>query len=141
MARQSACSERSTRASVLPTSSSEAGPSTSRSGRAALQQLAAVPRYAERSAHQPIQRSLAFTLPLRIKAGQVQAILGAQASVQVTDLFRHVEEGEPVRTVTFQLVFDNPTGSTTAEQVNQRCEGLIAQVTGELGERGVRLRG
>jgi hypothetical protein len=43
--------------------------------------------------------------------------------------------------VTFQLVFDNPTGSTTAEQVNQRCEGLIAQVTGVLGERGVRLRG
>jgi phenylalanyl-tRNA synthetase beta chain len=110
-------------------------------GRAALHQLATVPRYAERSAHQPIQRSLAFTLPLRIKAGQVQAILGAQASVQVMDLFRHVEEGEPVRTVTFQLVFDNPTGSTTAEQVNQRCEGLIAQVTGVLGERGVRLRG
>ena len=114
--------------------------------RSALESAASGSSYQERGVHQPLQRSLAFTLPMRVEAAEVASILTAQSpgwlqGVGMVDLFRHEEDGAPVRTVTFELVFDNDTGSRTADEVNEICEGLIAAVSAGLGERGVKLRG
>ncbi len=114
--------------------------------RSALETAASGASYQERGVHQPLQRSLAFTLPVRVEAVEVASILSDQGpgwlcSVGMVDLFRHEEDGAPVRTVTFELVFDNDTGSRTADEVNEICEGLIAAVSAGLGERGVKLRG
>ncbi len=113
--------------------------------RAALISASNQQAYVERSAHQPLQRNLAFTLPLRIEAAQVADIMHDQGpdwlcAIDMVDLFRHEEDGGPVRTVTFELIFENDTGSRSADEVNEICEGLIAAVSAGLGEHGVKLR-
>ena len=94
---------------------------------------------------QPIERSLAFTLPLGVPAGAVIDALRASGppwldAVRATDLFAHEVDGRPVRTVTFSLRFDTAGGPRTGDEVNAACDALIGGVTAALGDRGVRLR-
>lgn len=112
---------------------------------AALERAGARQTFVEPSAFQPIDRSLAFTLPHRVEAGAVVAALTAAGpawldSVRIVDLFRHEEDGQPVRTVTFHLRFTQDEGSRTADEVNTTVQGMIAAVHAGLGERGVKLR-
>lgn len=92
----------------------------------------------------PVPRSLAFTLPARVEAGAVAAVLraaGGEALVQVAivDLFEHEEEGQPVRTFTFELLWDNEEADAKGEQVNAATLALVEAVTGAFGG-AVRLR-
>ena len=102
-------------------------------------------RYQERSVHQPIRRALAFSLPPGLSAGSVIEVMRASAPswldrVDIVDLFEHEEDGIPMRAVTFSLRYSNDDGTRSAESVNQTSEALIAAVTEQLGDRGVRLR-
>lgn len=113
---------------------------------ALLQATAQDRRWAHPSTNQPIERSLAFTLPHRIEAGQVADTLrGAGPSwlsaVEITDLYAHQDTGgAPLRTITFALAFGTQERPRTGEEVNEACDNLIAAVEGRWGEHGVRLR-
>jgi phenylalanyl-tRNA synthetase beta chain len=113
--------------------------------RAALDADPTLAPYAERPPHQPLARNLAFTLPLRVHAQAVADTMTKAApdwlnAIDMVDLFRHEEEGTPVRTVTFALHFTNDTGTRTADEVNEICEALIAAVESAPDNRGVKLR-
>jgi len=108
--------------------------------RAALLMDGARPRFEEPSASQPVVRSLAFTLPHFVEAGAVQAFLHASGDddlrrVRIVDLYHH---GEGERTVTFELIWGDPT--TSAEATNAALQGLVASVVEQFGDAGVRLR-
>jgi len=101
--------------------------------------------FQEPSEHHPIMRNLAFTLPDRVQAGDVVALMEASGPsflehVDITDLFQHEEDGQPVRTVTFALVYTSDDAPRTAEEVNRASEYLVETVEAKLGERGVKLR-
>ncbi|TVQ91066.1 MAG: phenylalanine--tRNA ligase subunit beta [Deltaproteobacteria bacterium] len=102
--------------------------------------------YRPPSTNQPIERSLAFTLPHRVRAGEIAQTLTHAgpswlARVDVTDLYAHRdEEGAPLRTITFALRFDTDQAARTGDEVNQTCDALIAAVQERWGDRGVRLR-
>jgi phenylalanyl-tRNA synthetase beta subunit len=103
------------------------------------------PRYQERSIHQPINRSLAFSLPPKVSAGAiVNTMKDAGPSwldaVDIVDLFEHEADGIAMRAVTFSLRYSNDSGDRSAEAVNQSAEALIATVLAQFGERGVSLR-
>ncbi len=100
---------------------------------------AARPAYAEPPTAQPIERSLAFTLPHGFEAGEVARTL-AQPGIRVaiTDLFAHEEDGKPVRTVTYALSWANADGKLSADAVNAELVMLTAAV---VAEHGVKLRG
>lgn len=93
----------------------------------------------------PVPRSLAFTLPLGVEAGEVLDVLrGAGGSrlahAAVVDRYDHEEDGRPVRTLTFDLAWANDEADATGEAINAATEALVAAVAGRLGPRGVRLR-
>lgn len=113
--------------------------------RTALDTTCGQQRYHERPIHQPIVRSLAFTLPPGVRAHDVTERMRLAGpdwldSVDIMDLFRHPEAGVDVRTLTFALRFTNDTGTRSADEVNTCCETIIAEVESSLGERGVKLR-
>ena len=113
--------------------------------RAALLSKTERPRYQERSIHQPINRSLAFSLPPKVSAGAiVNTMKDAGPSwldaVDIVDLFEHEADGIAMRAVTFSLRYSNDSGDRSAEAVNQSAEALIATVLAQFGERGVSLR-
>ena len=113
--------------------------------RTALEAEPVVKRYAERSMHQPIMRSLAFSLPPRVTAGEVVSLMmtegpGWLEQVDIVDLFAHDENGTPMRAVTFSLRYGNEDGDRSADSVNQASEALIAAVESNLGPKGVKLR-
>ena len=113
--------------------------------REALLQTLAPARYQERSAHQPILRSLAFSLPPRVQAQDVIDILKANGpewleAVDIVDLFHHEEDGIAKRAVTFALRYGNNEGDRSADSVNQTSEALISAVIESLGPQGVALR-
>jgi phenylalanyl-tRNA synthetase beta chain len=102
-------------------------------------------RYRERSVHQPILRSLAFSLPPNLTAGEVIDVLESSGpdwleQVDIVDLFAHEEDGVAMRAVTFALRYSNEEGNRSADEVNQASESLIAIVDDRLGKRGVKLR-
>ncbi len=101
--------------------------------------------YVEPSPLQPIDRSLAFTLPHGFSARRVSETLVAHGpdwlrTVKMTDVFHHEEGGAPVRTVTFALRLDQRAPARTAEEINAALSGLIDAVVAALGAEGVRLR-
>src|SRR5690606_11962420 len=111
----------------------------------ALEEPGSRPPFIEPSELHPIVRNLAFTLPYRVQAGDIEEHLSASgpgwlSQVRVTDLFAHELEGAPVRTVTYRLNFSSEGTPRTAEEVNQACEYLIRAVATRFGDQGVRLR-
>ena len=103
------------------------------------------PAYIEPSETHPILRNLAFTLPMGVTAGEVARTLQDQGPtwlvrVDMVDLFEHEDEGRPVRTVTFALVYEAGEAQRTAEEVNTASEALIRAIADRLGNRGVKLR-
>ena len=113
--------------------------------RDALLSAAVQTRYVERSVHQPILRSLAFSLPAKVTAGQVVDVLNSDGpewldAVEIVDLFEHDADGKPMRAITFALRFSNDAGDRSADAVNQACETLIGAVDSALGPLGVTLR-
>lgn len=111
----------------------------------ALLQPGRRPPFVEPSPLQPIDRGLAFTLPLYFPAGDVAELLRSSGPdwlqrVDMTDLFSHEEEGRPVRTVTYALRFAQAAPARTAEEVNAVLSALIQAVTARFGPEGVRLR-
>ncbi len=103
------------------------------------------PTFREPPTWTPIERSLAFTLPARIAAGQVQAVLQSAAPpwmsrLAIVDRFDHEDDGAPVRTVTYALTFDNADNDRTTEAVNAATEAMIHAVQSTCGPSGVRLR-
>ena len=113
--------------------------------RSALLSDAVTHRYQERSVHQPIMRSLAFSLPSGITAGEVAQTLSEAGpewleSVDIVDAFVHEEDGEPMRAITFSLRYGNREGDRSAEAVNDASSSLIDAVVTTYGDRGVKLR-
>lgn len=101
--------------------------------------------YQEPSPLQPIDRSLAFTLPHAFGARLVLEHLRASgpdwlSRVAITDVFHHEEGGRPVRTVTYALRFAQRAPARTAEEINAELSALIDAVTARFGADGVRLR-
>ncbi len=101
--------------------------------------------YVEPSRLQDVHRSLAFTLPHGIEAGAVARVMTEQGprwlkSVRMVDLFAHEEEGEPVRTVTYELTYTHDLGERSVDELNAASEALIEAVDQALGGRGVKLR-
>jgi phenylalanyl-tRNA synthetase beta chain len=113
--------------------------------RNALEAAPTLNRYAERSMHQPIMRSLAFSLPPRVAAGDVVNLMMNKGpewleQVDIVDLFAHDDSGTPMRAVTFSLRYGNENGDRSADSVNQASEALIAAIESALGPKGVKLR-
>lgn len=93
----------------------------------------------------PVERNLAFTLPMGVEAGAVSAHLARSGPtwlrrVDITDAFEHEVDGRPVRTITYALWFDPSEAPLTTEQMNQVTEGLIEAVAVRFGDQGVKLR-
>jgi phenylalanyl-tRNA synthetase beta chain len=113
--------------------------------REALKTTSTRTRYAERSVHQPIMRSLAFSLPTKITAGEVAETLRTHGpdwleAVDIVDLFKHEEDGSPMRAITFALRYSNAQGDRSAEAVNAASEALISAIESAFGAQGVKLR-
>jgi phenylalanyl-tRNA synthetase beta chain len=103
------------------------------------------PSFVEPPSYHPVIRSLAFTLPHGVEAGDILAKMLEDApkslsSAGITDEYRHEDKGETLRTITYQLVFANPDFSITAEEVNSLAEALIAKIDDCFGNQGVSLR-
>lgn len=94
----------------------------------------------------PVRRSLAFTLPFRVPVNRVVQTLTSSGpdwlrGVRVADLFAHTsEDGQPLRTITFELSWDNSEGNRTAAELNGATEALIEAVASAHGPDGVVLR-
>jgi len=102
-------------------------------------------RYQERSIHQPIMRSLAFSLPSGVTAGEVADALSEAGpdwleAVDIVDAFAHDDDGKPMRAITFSLRYGNTDGDRSAEAVNDASTSLIEAVEAAYGDRGVTLR-
>ena len=113
--------------------------------RSALEGPKYITRYQERSVQQPIVRSLAFSLPPKVQAGDIVSSIQSNGpnwinSVQIVDLFEHEEEGIAKRAVTFSIVYGNEEGNRSADEVNQVSTDLITSIEQEFGPRGVTLR-
>ena len=109
---------------------------------AALLARGSRPAYIEPSSFQPVVRSLAFTLPHRMEAGEVRSWLHASgpddlASVEVVDLYDH---GDGQRTLTYELVFRHEGAQVSADAVNAAVDKLVASVEEQFGHHGVKLR-
>jgi phenylalanyl-tRNA synthetase beta chain len=92
----------------------------------------------------PILRSLAFTLPNGLSAGTVADYIGQQApslnAVNITDLYKHDRDGEPVRTITFELVTVPDAAGVRATDVNEEINALISAVETKFADHHVKLR-
>lgn len=113
--------------------------------RSALLSHAVTHRYRERSVHQPIMRSLAFSLPSGVTAGEVACALSEAGPewlerVDIVDAFAHDDAGQPMRAITFSLRYGNRDGDRSAEAVNDASGNLIDAVLAAYGARGVTLR-
>jgi phenylalanyl-tRNA synthetase beta chain len=101
--------------------------------------------FVEPDTYQPAERSLAFTLPIRVTAAEVGATLAASGpswvrSVTPVDVFHHEEAGAPVRTVTYRIVMNQEDPPRTAESMNAACDAMVRAVASAHGPRGVAQR-
>lgn len=100
------------------------------------------PPYAEPPVEQPMDRTLAFSLPMRVEAESISAWLHASGpewlqSVEILDLYSYDDEGAPRRAVTYGLRF---TAGRGADDVNDLLDQLIAAVIEQFGSAGVTQR-
>lgn len=114
---------------------------------ALLHHTASPPAWKMPPTQQPIDRSLAFSLPHQVEAGEISKTLSDRGpawlgAVDIVDLFAHHDDaGRPVRSVTFALRFDvDEAQARTADEVNAVLDDLIAAVEGAWGPKGVTLR-
>ncbi len=104
----------------------------------ALWEDSAVVQYALPPLHQPLMRTIAFGIPHKIQAAQILNILETTgAHVQIIDRFDYQDNGKSMRAITYQLRFENPDGSLSADACNQVLQNLIHQVTEKFGDLGV----
>ena len=113
--------------------------------RSALEGAKQSVRYSERSVQQPIVRSLAFSLPPKVQAGEIASSMKKFGpnwinSISIVDLFEHEEDGIAKRAVTFSIVYGNEDGNRSADEVNQASTELIGSIEREYGPLGVTLR-
>ena len=95
-------------------------------------------QYALPPLHQPLLRTIAFGLPHGIEATKVAEILGtSNAQVTITDQFAYEDNERAMRAITYQLRFENPEGTLSADACNQALLDLIAQVLEAFGTQGV----
>ncbi len=109
-----------------------------------LTPAASVP-YVEPPRTHPVVRNLAFTLPPRVRAGDVAEHLAANGpdwldDVGIVDLFEHEHEGVALRTFTYAMVYSLVQGDRTTDEINGATDALIASVEAAFGDRGVQLR-
>jgi len=103
------------------------------------------PTFMEPDDVHPSVRSLAFTLPGTVRAGAIAEHMRRSGPpwlthVDIVDLFSHVADGTPVRTVTFELTYSNQAAARSADEVNAASEYLIDAVAQRFGDAGVKLR-
>ncbi len=93
------------------------------------------------SVHQPLTRTVAFSLPGQVQASEIQETLATVgASVSVVDLFKFEDDAGPQRAITFELVFSNDSGTLTAEACNQQLQSAMDTVLTKFSDRGVQHR-
>lgn len=93
----------------------------------------------------PSVRMLAFTLPERVPAGEVQSCLAENAPdwlqrASIVDSYDHEENGRPVRTITYAVEYRNDQAEHSSDEINETTQELTRTVERLLGDRGVRLR-
>ena len=87
---------------------------------------------------QPLTRTISFALPNGFSAGAIQECLQDMcSSYSVVDLFAFEENGMAWSSVTFELCFENPEGSLSADTVNNSLQELINLVHERYREKGV----
>ena len=97
--------------------------------------------YALPPVHQPLTRTIAFSLPTQLQASEVQSTLASVgATVSIVDLFVFEDALGSQRGITFELTFPNPDGSLTAEVCNQRLQSAMDAVLLAYSTAGVRHR-
>jgi len=106
-----------------------------------LRQSARGTSYALPPVHHPLTRTIAFSLPTQLQASEVQSTLASVgATVSIVDLFVFEDELGSQRGITFELVFQNPDGSLTADVCNQRLQAAMDAVLTRFSDAGVRHR-
>ena len=91
--------------------------------------------------HQPLVRTVAFSLPGQVEASSIQETLASVgASVSIVDLFAFEDEAGAQRAITFEMVFANPEGTLSAEVCNQRLQQAMDAVLSSYAELGVKHR-
>ena len=106
-----------------------------------LRQSARGTSYALPPVHHPLTRTIAFSLPNQLQASEVQSTLASVgATVSIVDLFVFEDELGSQRGITFELVFQNPDGSLTADVCNQRLQAAMDAVLTRFSDAGVRHR-
>lgn len=106
-----------------------------------LRQSARGTSYALPPVHHPLTRTIAFSLPNQLQASEVQSTLASVgATVSIVDLFVFDDELGAQRAITFELVFQNPDGSLTADVCNQRLQAAMDAVLTRFSDAGVRHR-
>jgi phenylalanyl-tRNA synthetase beta chain len=90
-------------------------------------------KYAEPSNRQPVVRSVAYSIPIGITAGDVRAALQSAApaflrEIRITDYY------EDARAVTFEIEYLSDE-ALTGETINAATEGMVAAVREKFGER------
>ena len=97
--------------------------------------------YALPPVHQPLVRTVSFSLPHRFSASIVQNTLAESgARVGIIDLFEFENDHGVQRAITFELTFDNPEGRLTADECNQKLTDAMALVLNRHQSQGVEHR-
>ena len=91
--------------------------------------------------HQPLVRTVAFSLPGQIEASSIQETLASVgAAVFIVDLFAFEDDLGAQRAITFEMVFPNPDGTLSAEVCNQRLQKAMDAVLNAYADHGVKHR-
>ena len=94
--------------------------------------------YAEPPVHQPLNRTLAFALPLLFPAEKIREMLAKSgADVKIVDLFAFSDEGKPMRSITYELDYPNHSGTVSADSVNIELRKVTEQIIALHGSDGV----
>ncbi len=101
------------------------------------------PGYVAPPIQQPMVRNLAFSLPIRVSAGEVVAGLRAAGPAWLTDIAitdSNTDGDRALRAITFELTFANDEGTRSSDEVNELLSVLVAAIDARLGDRGVSQR-
>lgn len=112
----------------------------------AILEPGARPSFVEPPSTHPMERTLAFGLPSGIEADSIRAFLDACGPawlerVAITDRFDTTgADGNPIRSITYELRFDNTSQERSADEVNAVLEELVGAVHEQFGSSGVAQR-